>query len=301
MQRIVTLVMMVCLCEVCFAETPTLLHLSKDELAKYTTTRVADLAEQRTSFDLGNHLMGEEAKVRIQLRNSSGQPIKIGKLSSSCGCTSALKVDSTEIEPGGNGDILASVKVTKPGTFKVALTVEHVDKTVIILGVKGFPRIEPLQAVVEPENGKTIVRFKVNDTAIDPKKITVTGGQRVESDVNHPAFQIDVEPNAKHCGVPVSYDGKPFDIFHLTVANKSVRLATSTVTARGNVFRLFLLGSQTSTPRTSFRACGEDIETTVAYKSLGESVVISVTARQKLPSKLVAIIEDKEFKINILQ
>ncbi len=91
-------------------------------------------------YDFG--IAGPEQKIRHTFKfiNSGSEPLKIIKLSPSCGCTVAL-IPETEVMPGGSGEIQAVLETGKyEGKQKATIVVHSNDplRAEIVLTIKGI-------------------------------------------------------------------------------------------------------------------------------------------------------------------
>ena len=119
---------------------------------------------EKTTVDFGTLTVAQVSKTKnldtvFRIHNTSDQVIKIEKIATSCGCTSA-KADKPEVQPGGvlNLDVQINPE-GKSGKNKVQIIVTFTNSDIVSLEVAYDVQIDaalfPLQLHIQKKNGET--------------------------------------------------------------------------------------------------------------------------------------------------
>ncbi|KAA5535413.1 DUF1573 domain-containing protein [Roseiconus nitratireducens] len=280
------------------ATPPTLVKLNRSEVDRYKDLGVVDLAEQRVRMDVGEHLIGHTAEVKVSLRNSSSEPVQIRQVRSSCGCTTAVRTSAKLIEPGSNDELLLRVDVKRVGKTEIAVLVNHSKGvTTLVLGVKGLPSVEPVSPLAEIDGDNAIVTLKFNDPRIETSKVHVTSGRVLQ----HGDATVKVslpKGSSEFLPLQVLHGKDEVDLVYVRVpVEEKVRLASNRAVLIDGTFRVILLHLGEAQPKIQFANRDVDIQT----KRFGETLVITCTPKGDVPDEPVLLVGDKEFPLRLVK
>ena len=109
-------------------------------------------------IDLGSSVVGQTTTVDVTIVNQTGQPLKLEKVTSGCGCTSVM-INRRDLASGDAAEIRVSVRRESSGRFTVGMKIYSASDESWSVTLKG-EALEPFQ--FHPE----IVRWRKDGNAV---------------------------------------------------------------------------------------------------------------------------------------
>lgn len=190
MKRTVTLFLAVVLCTFCFnplaklsAEDPKPQHfkLSEEAINRMPVVGEIVFSESKKPIELstGGCFVGMTRGLVAHLLNELSTNVTIDRVKTSCGCTAAYPTEGPVVK-GARSNLLLTLRIGKPGSFRTKLTLEtNAGEFIVFVTGKARHRYEIPGSSIKysAEQKGFIVELKLNDLSIpsDKTKLILNG------------------------------------------------------------------------------------------------------------------------------
>ncbi len=269
---------------------------------------------------LGERLNHEETRISLKLVNSSGVPLSIAYLKTSCGCTAAV-VQKDSLANGESTDLLLRISPSGEAPFSTEIRF-HTELGWHKLAVRMQPRYRvdiPLRKfVVEPDAKFVDVDIVRHDHSIDFSDIQLqTHANSQLERIDNDTFRVPMHENESTIEnqlVVVSHKNDVITSVDLEILRRGhVRIEPSNVyyvqngvdaKDRPHVVRLFLVGdcsSFGSGVKASLIVDGKPTDCTPVVRQLGPTLEynFSLTGILVASHECILVLGDKQFPFHL--
>ncbi|QDT13748.1 DUF1573 domain-containing protein [Planctomycetes bacterium K23_9] len=139
-----------------------------DNIPVWATIKASEISKQIT-VPLGVHFEGAILTGRIVLQNDLSEDVRLGTVTSSCGCT-AVKRLADLVKPNSSAPLLTQIRKQKAEKFSEGIRLQYAGKThEILFSGQIEPRLYPLDHLRIKPDGQGDLLLRINDKTLAPE------------------------------------------------------------------------------------------------------------------------------------